>query len=301
MLYGILNITTNIKEIINFIKEKPSLVVITSTFLLVTLGSVQTVDAVNYAIYDKKTCESLGGLWDLYRCQLISMTIKENDIFIIDGNAVLISQTLDNFGKIIITNGYLINAGGNITNHDSGYIINKEKGHTINNIGIFHNEGIIKNESKGTISNNKKGIFTNTKTGIIFNDRGTYLFNMGVFYNNNIIFNYRATMYIGNHSASSEELGLHALSGTNFTDTFGIFNNQAGGIIFNKLGAIYVVKKSELNNGDKGLIFIDTGSSIVNLATIKNSNKFFINCGGFLLDYFSIDGPVIEIPCTYNS
>jgi len=167
MFYGKLNITTNIKEIKNFIKEKLSLVVITSTFLLFTIGSVQTVDAVNYAIYDQKSCESLGGVWDLYRCQLISMTVNENDIFLITGNVVIISQTLDNFGKIIITNGYLINAGGNITNHDGGYIINKENGNIVNNIGIFHNKGTIKNESMGKIYNNDKGVFANTNTGII--------------------------------------------------------------------------------------------------------------------------------------
>jgi len=301
MFYWKLNITNNIKEIKNFIKEKLSLIVITSTFLLFTIGFVQTVDAVNYAIYDQKSCESLGGVWDLNRCQLISMTVNENDIFIIDGISVLILQTLDNFGKIIITNGNLINGGGNITNHDGGYIINKENGVTVNHLGKFYNEGIIKNESTGIISNNKKGIFTNTKTGVIFNDRGSHLSNMGVFYNNNIIFNFGATLSnIGSHSASSEELGEQALSRTNFTDAFGIFNNQDGGIIFNKHGTIVLSKKSELNNGDQGIIFIDTGSSIINLATIKNSNKFFIDCGGFLIDYKSIDGLVIEIPCTYN-
>jgi len=92
---------------------------------------------------------------------------------------------------------------------------------------------------------------------------------------------------------------LHAISGTNVTDALGIFNNQDGGIIFNKQGTVFTnTLYSELNNGDKGLIFIDTGSSIINLATIKNSNKFFIDCGGFLIDQVSIEGPVIEIPCT---
>jgi len=285
---------------LNF-KEKPSLAVLTSTFLLVTLGSVQTVDAVDYAVYDKQTCESLGGLWeDSNRCQLISMTVNENDTLKILGSVLKITHTLDNFGKIIIDNGFLINVGGNITNHDSGFIFNKERGIIANNIGNFHNEGIIKNESQGKIYNFGQGIFTNTNTGIIFNDVTSVFKNSGVFFNNNVIFNDRSSFMNMGVPFFPSELNIHELSGTNATDSFGIINNQDGGIIFNKIGtSILSGPDSELNNGNKGIIFIDTGSYILNFgnAILKNIDKFFVDCGGMFLDYTPIVGSFIEIPC----
>lgn len=274
---------------------------ILSAFLLITLGSFQSVDGVNYAIHDQKSCESLGVFWELHGCQLNSLIINENDTFTITDNVVIISETLDNFGKIIIDKGILINAGGNVTNHNGGIIFNKEDS-IVSNIGIFYNKGKIINESFGKIFNNDKGIFFNLKTGIIFNNPNASLINLGIFINKNIIFNERAIVNnAGYHSTKSIGFWLHSISGTNATDPLGYFINQDSGIIFNKQGTIFINQKlSKIINGDKGIFFIDTGSTIINLATIKNSDKFFIDCGGSMVGVGYFNGSIIEIPCHNN-
>jgi len=267
-----------------------------------SLTSFQLVGAEEYTVSDQNSCEDLGGIWDVNACDLFSFTVKKSDTLQIIVNTVRIHETLDNFGKIVVDGGTFINSGGNITNHYGGFITIKSGGGIFNNIGIISNEGTIINEggeTRTTIFNNDQSIFYNKATGIIFNGNQANFFNLGVLYNNNIIYNDKSG-FSNSGETQAEEIRkiVPDVIGINFTNIRPIIFNDSGGIIFNKLGSfIFNDRQANFTNGDEGIIFNEASSTIFNRGIFTNTNKIFSDCGGIILDYYIIVEPIIEIPC----
>jgi len=288
-------------------KFKADKLLIASIFLILSLGSNQMVASEDFTISNQNSCEDIGGTWDFNACDLSSFTVQKNDSLQITGGLIRIHETLDNFGKIVINDGSVINAGGNITNHYGGVIIVKSSGGIINNFGVFSNDGIINNVAIGgeerllktsSIINNLDAIFSNRKTGIIYNEGGATFFNLGILYNNNVIFNDGSQLSNSGHVQKGEISIILSSKDINFTGFKSLIFNNKDGIIFNNPGSyLFNNRNANITNADGGLIFNDVAGVIFNSGSFKNHNKILSECGGIIVDYQKIVEPAIEITC----